>query len=204
MLVNLFTWLFLSSNQTPTFHYQIRREHNMLKSIFEHSNWLLHLTIPKHFFTSAKVSQYFVRKIKRTRTMEMILKTMKLSFGRSQTYHHCSLWHQPYQPKRHWMHRLNWTHWLQQLHLAISASSTCQPCWIIGSMATLASSASLVSSTSLSATSYQSHWLCQPRWSHRPHGPHWLQWPYWHHWPHWPHWPCQPNWLSWPHHLHQP
>jgi hypothetical protein len=91
----------------------------------KHSSLLLHLIIPKHSFTSAKVSQCFVREIKRTQTME---KMMKSSFGRNQTYHCCSYWHQPYQPKLHWTHRLHTTHWLQQLHFARSVSSTFQPC----------------------------------------------------------------------------
>ncbi len=90
----------------------------------KHSNLLSHLIISKHSFTSAKVLQYFVRKIKRMQTMEKMMKSL---FGRSQTYHRCSHWHQPYQPKLHWMHWLHTTHWLQQLHLAKSASSTCQP-----------------------------------------------------------------------------
>jgi hypothetical protein len=34
---------------------------------------LSHLIIPKHSFTSAKVSQYFVREIERSRTIEMVL-----------------------------------------------------------------------------------------------------------------------------------
>ena len=100
---------------------------------------LSHLVIPKKLFTSAKVSQYFVREIERTRTMEMTPKTMKLLFHRSQTYH------------RNWTHRPHWTHWLQQLCLTRLASLTCQPCQIIGLLASLTLLALLVKSSAMLA-----------------------------------------------------
>ncbi len=83
---------------------------SLTPSASKHSSLLSCLIIPKHSFTSAKVLQYFVREIKRERTMEKMLKS---SFGRNQTYHCCSHWYWPYQPKLHWTHWLHTTHWLK-------------------------------------------------------------------------------------------
>jgi hypothetical protein len=113
----------------------------------KHFSLLLHLIIPKHSFTSAKVSQYFVREIKRTQTIE---KKIKSSLGRSQTYHCCSHRHQPYQPKLHWTQQLHTTHWLQPFgQISLIDLSASLHHWLIsliglnGSSALSASAASM-------------------------------------------------------------
>ena len=62
--------------------------------------WLLDIVLPKYPFIFATIAEYSLREIKRTRAMEMILKMLKLSIHRIQTYHRCFRWHQPYQLKR--------------------------------------------------------------------------------------------------------
>ena len=74
---------------------------------------LLHPTIPKHSFTSAKNWEYFVREIGEMLTMRTILKTIKLLCGRSWTHHHWSRWHLPlwHWPSWHWPCWLHWHCW---------------------------------------------------------------------------------------------
>ncbi len=116
-------WLLSLSKQTSRCRDQGLRRPLSPRCTTGSPSLLSHLMIPKHSFISAKVLQYFVKEIERTRTMQTIQKTMTLSFGRNQTYHRCSHWHQPYQPKWNWTYWLHWTHWLQQLYLAKSDSS---------------------------------------------------------------------------------
>ncbi len=85
--VTLFSWLLSLSKQTSACRVQGLRRPLSPCCTTGSPSLLLHLIIPKHSFTSAKVLQYFVGEIERTGTMEMILKTMKPSFGRSQIYH---------------------------------------------------------------------------------------------------------------------
>ncbi len=103
-------WLLSLSKQTSTCRDQGLHRPLSPRCTTGGPSLLSHLMIPKHSFISAKVLQYFVREIERTQTMETIRKMMKSLFGRSQTYHCCSRWHQPYQSKQHWTHQLHWTH----------------------------------------------------------------------------------------------